>query len=85
MSVDACAFARDVQRIGAIAGRESRGRYTGEQTARFVEETIQLAMALSAAARMHGIRHDRCSSGRVSWSSAEKWRCKPTRRSSPPP
>ena len=45
----------DTQRIEIITGRERRRRYTGQEKVRFVEETMQPGMTVSAVARMHGI------------------------------
>ncbi|GJE42506.1 hypothetical protein AEGHOMDF_1678 [Methylobacterium soli] len=45
----------ETQRIEIITGRERRRRYTGQEKVRFVEETMQPGMTVSAVARMHGI------------------------------
>ncbi len=45
----------ETQRIEIITGRERRRRYTGQKKVRFVEETMQPGMTVSAVARMHGI------------------------------
>ena len=45
----------DTQRIEIIIGRERRRRYTAHEKVRFVEETMQPGMTVSAVARLHGI------------------------------
>ena len=43
----------ETQRIRIITGRERRRRYAGQEKVRFVEETMQPGMTVSAVARMH--------------------------------
>lgn len=45
----------DPQRIEIITGCERRRRYTAQEKVRFVEETMQPGMTVSAVARMHGL------------------------------
>ncbi len=45
----------DTQRIEIITGRERRRRYTAYEKVRFVEETMQPGMTVSAVARIHGL------------------------------
>ncbi|KAB1072369.1 transposase [Methylobacterium soli] len=45
----------DTQRIDIITGRERRRRYTVHEKVRFVEETMQPGMTVSAVARIHGL------------------------------
>ena len=45
----------DTQRIEIITGRERRRRYTAHEKVRFVEETMQPGMTVSAVARIHGL------------------------------
>lgn len=45
----------DKQRIEIITGRERRRRYTAHEKVRFVEETMQPGMTVSAVARIHGL------------------------------
>lgn len=45
----------DTQRIEIITGCERRRRYTAHEKVRFVEETMQPGMIVSAVARIHGL------------------------------
>jgi transposase len=45
----------DTQRIEIITGRERRRRYTAHEKVRFVEETMQPGMTVSAVARIYGL------------------------------
>ena len=45
----------DTQRIVIITGRERRRRYTAHEKVRFVEETMQPGMTVSAVARIYGL------------------------------